>query len=71
MNEQKLTFKKTCFKKPYISRKVAKSEMKRMNHNYKFEAKDVYFCEECTAYHITTMEREKYQRLKKHLEERK
>ncbi len=53
-----LKFKKTCFKKSYPAKKIAKKAMLELRKVAKRENLDhVYFCQECSGWHITSMSR--------------
>lgn len=53
-----LRFKKTCFKVPYKTKKGAKRAMRRLLQEKQRKKLDhVYYCEECSNWHITSMER--------------
>jgi hypothetical protein len=50
-----------CGKVPFLSRKAAKEEMKVINHHHKTDKtiKDVYYCDDCSAWHLTSMNKKK------------
>ena len=53
-----LRFKKTCFKVPYQSKKGAKRAMRRLlQEKHRKELDHVYYCEQCSQWHITSMDR--------------
>jgi hypothetical protein len=56
-------FQRTCHKQIYASRHDAKKSMAMLNRKFKNRGKkdklnDVYFCDECQAWHITSMNKE-------------
>lgn len=57
----------TCGKVTYTSRRQAKEAMKKMNHTNICQKKltDVYFCDECQHWHLTSMGKRQSRRLKK------
>lgn len=52
-----LKFKKTCFKEPHKTKKGAKRKIKKMIGKTKKVLDHVYFCEECSCWHTTSLER--------------
>jgi len=50
-----------CIKKPHLTRKDAKASMKYQNTIHHFENKlnNVYYCEICSCWHITSMSKKK------------
>ena len=52
---------KKCIKKTYATRKLAKALMKQQNTVHHFENKlnNVYYCEICSCWHITSMSKKK------------
>ena len=51
-----------CGKRRYNSRKEAKSDMKKLNKTQgnRFNLKNQYFCEECTGWHTTSIDRKDF-----------
>jgi len=48
-----------CGKKVYKNRKSAKKAKKMLNKNYKEQATNEYYCEECSSWHLTTMDKKR------------
>lgn len=58
-----------CMKKGYMTRKIAKSALKRLRKtDKKFEdLKNVYLCPDCGLYHMTRWDKKKMESLNKKL----
>lgn len=62
----------TCGKKRYRTRKEAKKALKDINHTNALDKKltDVYYCNDCIGFHITSMKKKKsrqYRKIKSNL----
>lgn len=50
----------SCGKKNYPSRKKAKAARKRLNNKYPDQKlTNIYYCDECVSYHLTSMKKKK------------
>lgn len=49
----------TCRKVCYASKKAAKAAMKQINRTQKFSLDHVYFCDICSHWHVTSMDRDR------------
>lgn len=57
---------KPCYKKCHITRHEAKEALKRLNRDKGWHNKgDVYYCEQCSHYHITSWDKGRCRDLKK------
>ena len=54
-----------CHKVDYRSRKSAKAAMKRLNREEKYSLNHVYFCDICSSWHVTSMDRKTSERINK------
>ena len=50
-----LRYTRKCFKVRYNNRQEAKKARKQINRIDVFDLQDVYYCDECQGYHLTTM----------------
>ena len=68
-----LKFARTCFKKSFRTRQLAKNRMKELNKTAHSDKKlnAVYYCEECQGYHFTSMEKERSREYTRKLNDRK
>lgn len=64
-------FKSTCKKVCYKSRKEAKAKIKDLNHNKGFSLTDVYYCEDCSYWHVTHMKKSDSRKYTRHLKSKK
>jgi len=64
--------KHVCDKKNYISRSVAKKKMKLLNKKNILDKKikDVYFCNVCRSWHLTSMNKKKARNFRNYLMKR-
>jgi hypothetical protein len=46
-----------CGKRTYEKRKHAKRAMKAMNRKHGHTLENIYFCDRCNGYHLTTMDK--------------
>lgn len=53
-----------CYKKRYETSSFAKKKLKELNKTNGGKLKRVYWCEQCTSYHITTQTKEQYEKFK-------
>jgi hypothetical protein len=61
-----------CFKVCYQSRKQAKKALKEQNTTKKrFNLTDVYWCDKCRSYHLTSMGKQRSRDLKRHINNKK
>lgn len=62
-----------CLKKPYTTRSEAKKAMKLLNksHNLKNNLTNIYFCEKCSQYHLTTLPKQASRDFTRYLNKRK
>jgi ribosomal protein L20 len=63
-----MTFKPKCGKFVYRDRAEAKKALKELNKqgpNISKKLTDVYYCEFCSAYHLTSMNKKKSRYLKR------
>lgn len=60
---------KPCFKNCYDTRKEAKKKMKELNKSHHFDKQitNIYFCEPCSKYHLTTMAKQSSRDWTRHL----
>lgn len=60
---------KPCLKNCYDTRKEAKKRMKELNKAHHFEGKlnNIYYCEQCSSYHLTSMPKQKSRDWTRHL----
>ena len=49
----------TCKKKTYSSRKKAKKARRQMRLQKGWKMTNIYYCEECQGYHMTSMDKRK------------
>lgn len=58
-----------CLKVCYWTRKAAKAEMKALNKNHltSKEIKNVYFCDECSSWHLTSMSKKRSRHFTKNI----
>lgn len=56
----RLKYERKCFKVCFHTRQEAKNRMKEINRKgvTKKPLNDVYFCEECKMYHLTSLTKE-------------
>lgn len=64
-------FTSTCKKKGYQTRKEAKAQIKYLNHNKGYGLTDVYYCEECSSWHTTHMDKKQSRKYARHLKNKK
>lgn len=48
-----------CKKKCFQTRKEAKKEMKDLNHWREKKLTNIYWCDTCSAFHLTSMDKNK------------
>lgn len=68
-----MNFKPRCGKICYPSRSEAKKAMRIINHNYKLDKKmtDAYYCEDCSAFHLTSLNKQRSRDYNRHLNKKK
>lgn len=54
-----------CAKKCYIKKKEAKAAMKSLKREKKFDLQTIYFCNECTCWHTTSMDKQQSRNITK------
>lgn len=47
-----------CGKKSYPTKTIAKQAKKKLNKKYKEKATNEYYCDICSGYHLTTMDKQ-------------
>lgn len=61
-----------CGKRGYFSRKEAKKAMRYYNTQFKdTPLTDVYYCDECSYYHLTSMPKQQARDYRRHLNKMK
>lgn len=56
-----------CSKKSYLTRSEAKAAKKQVNKTRKWGITNIYWCDDCRAYHLTTMAKEASRNKTRHL----
>jgi hypothetical protein len=60
-----------CHKFFYHTRKQAKKAMKKLQMLYHRDVRTVYYCDECSGFHLTSQEKENSRNYTRHLRKNK
>lgn len=66
-----MTDETKCFKKCFETKADAKKYLKEKNKTIHMGFTNVYFCDQCKSYHLTTMKKEQSRNLGRFLKKKK